>query len=108
LPDLQAQILCGLAALLMVTLPFVARSGRRSPSVDSQPRQAGVVSPSALGESLRGLAWVAAPEEAFGSVWQGLLRLSRGLRRGLALFEQRYYLAGLLIAMILVIMLFIQ
>ena len=56
----------------------------------------------------RGLAWMAIAPEAFTRAWRGLLVLSRGLRRGMALFEQRYYLAGLLIAVILVIMLFIQ
>ena len=48
------------------------------------------------------------PAEAFNAAWRALLRVSGALRRGLALFEQRYYLAGLLIAVILVIMLFIQ
>ena len=37
-----------------------------------------------------------------------LLRGSAALRRGLSLFEQRYYLAGLLIALILGLLLFIQ
>ena len=53
-------------------------------------------------------AWLAIAPEAFAQVWRALLALSRGLGRGMALFEQRYYLAGLLIAVILVIMLFIQ
>jgi formate hydrogenlyase subunit 3/multisubunit Na+/H+ antiporter MnhD subunit len=107
LPGLPAQIVCLLAALLLIALPWLARS-RRYVAPDAQPHAAGVAVPKALGESLRGLAWLAAPAEAFESAWRGLLALSRGLRRGMALFEQRYYLAGLLIAVILVIMLFIQ
>jgi formate hydrogenlyase subunit 3/multisubunit Na+/H+ antiporter MnhD subunit len=108
LPGVPGQVICGLAALLLVALPLVARSRRCVHTPDVQPEQASVFVPSALGESLRGLAWVATPIEVFGGAWMALLRLSRGLRRGLALFEQRYYLAGLLIAVILVIMLFIQ
>ncbi len=107
LPSRVAQSICLLAALLLIALPQFARS-RRYAAVDDQPHQAGVAAPWALGESLRGLAWMAMATEAFTHAWRALLALSRGLRRGMALFEQRYYLAGLLIAVILVIMLFIQ
>ena len=107
LPSAIAQGICLVMALLLIALPPFARS-RRYVAADDQPRQAGVIAPWALGESLRGLAWMAIAPEAFTRTWRGLLLLSRGLRRGMALFEQRYYLAGLLIAVILVIMLFIQ
>jgi formate hydrogenlyase subunit 3/multisubunit Na+/H+ antiporter MnhD subunit len=108
LPGVRTQLVYGFAALLLVALPLVARSQRCAPLPDTQPSQAGVFTPRALGESLRALTWAAAPADLFIGVWEALLRVSRGLRRGLALFEQRYYLAGLLIAVILVIMLFIQ
>jgi multicomponent Na+:H+ antiporter subunit A len=107
LPSLIAQSISILAALLLLALPLFARS-RRSAAAEDQLRQAGVAAPWALGESLRDLAWMAIAPEAFAQAWRALLALSRGLRRGMALFEQRYYLAGLLIAVILVIMLFIQ
>jgi len=107
LPSLIAQSICLLAALLLIALPLLARS-RRYAAAEDQLSQAGVAAPWALGESLRGLAWMAIATEAFAYAWRALLALSRGLRRGMALFEQRYYLAGLLIAVILVIMLFIQ
>jgi hypothetical protein len=93
--------------LLLLALPLLARS-RRYVAADDPPHQPGIAAPWALGESLRGLAWMAIAPEAFARMWRALLALSRGLRRGMALFEQRYYLAGLLIAVILVIMLFIQ
>jgi hypothetical protein len=107
LPSLIAQSSSMLAALLLLALPLFARS-RRSAAAEDQLPQAGVAAPWALGESLRDLAWMAIGPEAFAQAWRVLLALSRGLRRGMALFEQRYYLAGLLIAVILVIMLFIQ
>jgi NADH:ubiquinone oxidoreductase subunit 4 (subunit M) len=107
LPSLITQASCLLAALLLLALPLFARS-RRYAAAEGQPRQAGVAAPWAMGESLRRLAWLATATEAFAQIWTALLTLSRGLRRGMALFEQRYYLAGLLIAVILVIMLFIQ
>ena len=107
LPGRVAQSFCLLAALLLIALPLLARA-RRYAASDAQPYQASVAAPWALGQSLHGLAWLATATKAFVYAWQALLTLSHGLRRGMALFEQRYYLAGLLIAVILVIMLFIQ
>jgi formate hydrogenlyase subunit 3/multisubunit Na+/H+ antiporter MnhD subunit len=107
LPSLGTQGICAFAALLLIVLPLLARS-RRSAAADNLPRRAGAAAPWALGESLRGLAWMATATQGFTRAWRALLALSRGLRRSMALFEQRYYLAGLLIAVILVIMLFIQ
>jgi multicomponent Na+:H+ antiporter subunit A len=106
-PGLIDQSICLLALLLLGTLPVLARA-RRTTATQDQPRLTGVAVPWALGESLGGLAWMATATAVFVQAWQALLALSRGLRRGMALFEQRYYLAGLLIAVILVIMLFIQ
>lgn len=107
LPRALGQGVSLLAALVLMVLALFARS-RRYWLPEDQPRSAGVAVPWALGESLRRLAWVATAAEAFAGAWQACLALSRWLRRGMALFEQRYYLAGLLIAVILVIMLFIQ
>jgi NADH:ubiquinone oxidoreductase subunit 2 (subunit N) len=107
LPGAVGQSVAGIAALLLIALPLIARS-RRHALPDDQPRQGGVATPWALGESLLGLAWPATAAQAFAATWRAMLVFSRGLRRGMALFEQRYYLAGLLIAVILVIMLFIQ
>ncbi|HEU5098917.1 MAG TPA: hypothetical protein VFU22_07860 [Roseiflexaceae bacterium] len=107
LPGALGQGASLLAALALVVLALFARS-RRYSLLGDQLRRAGVAAPWALGESLRGLAWLATAAEAFAGAWQACLGLSRWLRRGMALFEQRYYLAGLLIAVILVIMLFIQ
>jgi len=46
--------------------------------------------------------------DAFLAGWRGLLWASRTMWQALAVFEQRYYLAGLVIALIVVILLFIQ
>jgi formate hydrogenlyase subunit 3/multisubunit Na+/H+ antiporter MnhD subunit len=107
LPGRLVQGICLAAALLLIALSRFAGS-RRVVAANDLPHQAAASTPSALGESLSGLAWAAIAPEAFARAWQALATLSRGLRRGMALFEQRYYLAGLLIAIILVIMLFVQ
>ena len=103
LPGAAGTAACAVAALGLIALPALAR-GRRRPPAERQ----GVLLPQALGESLAWLVWVAAPESSFARLWGALLRASGALRRWLSFFEQRYYLAGLLIAVIIVIMLFIQ
>ncbi|MBK9712062.1 MAG: hypothetical protein IPO81_12185 [Kouleothrix sp.] len=103
LPGLATQLACGLAALALLGLPALLRRGRPAGLATD-----GVLRPQALGESLRGLSWLGTATRAFAWLWGALLGLSRTSRRGLALLEQRYYLAGLVIAVIVVIMLFIQ
>jgi NADH:ubiquinone oxidoreductase subunit 4 (subunit M) len=107
-PDMVTQTIVVLAALALVALPLVALRGRRRrvPS-EPEPRNAALLTPEALGQSLRGLAWLADPASLYHNLWSALLGLSRGAARLLAMFEQRYYLAGLMIAVIVVIRLMI-
>jgi hypothetical protein len=107
-PDRPTQIAVALAALALLALPLLALRGRKryAPS-EQEPRNVALLTPEALGLSLRGLIWFADPISLYRSVWSALLGLSRGAARVLALFEQRYYLAGLMIAVIVVVMLMI-
>jgi formate hydrogenlyase subunit 3/multisubunit Na+/H+ antiporter MnhD subunit len=108
LPDLPTQIVVAFAALALLGLPLLGLRGRqRRAPVGQEPRNAALLTPEALGQSLRGLAWLGSPTSLYRNIWGALLGLSRGITRLLALFEQRYYLAGLMIAVIVVIMLMI-
>jgi formate hydrogenlyase subunit 3/multisubunit Na+/H+ antiporter MnhD subunit len=107
LPEGAAQIATTLAALALLGFPLLARGGARRRQTDAAMEAAGAIPPTALGHSLRGLAWAAAPDSALARVWEATQQLSRGAGTLLALFERRYYLAGLLIAMIVVILIFI-
>ncbi|HEX9369721.1 MAG TPA: hypothetical protein VF897_01895, partial [Roseiflexaceae bacterium] len=106
LPGMATQVLCGLAVLALLALPALARSRRAGASAPET--QVGVFAPQALGESVRGVARSATATDAFLAGWRGLLWASRTMWQALAVFEQRYYLAGLVIALIVVILLFIQ
>ncbi|MEN9935897.1 MAG: hypothetical protein RLZZ387_2476 [Chloroflexota bacterium] len=108
LPEGIAQAAVALAALALVALPPLARRGSTRPlQADPETRAEGIMPPAALGHSLRGLAWVGSPDVAFARLWDAVRWLSAAVGRILALFERRYYLAGLLIAMIIVILVFI-
>jgi formate hydrogenlyase subunit 3/multisubunit Na+/H+ antiporter MnhD subunit len=104
LPGVPAQIICGAAALGLLLLPLALRAARRRPQRDPEDRAA-IQTPDALGESLAVLAWLGAPSGLFERALEGLIALSRNLRRLLALLEQRYYVAGLILALIGVILL---
>jgi formate hydrogenlyase subunit 3/multisubunit Na+/H+ antiporter MnhD subunit len=108
LPGLPTQIAFGAAALAFVALPFIIQRGRsKAAPPDTEAQSAGLLVPQALGQSLQGLSALGMPDTLFRAAWAALLSLSRTIRQLLALFEQRYYLAGMLIALIVVIMLLI-
>jgi multicomponent Na+:H+ antiporter subunit A len=96
------------AALSIALLPLVllGRIARAAPA-SSDERPTGAVLPTALAESVAGLAWIGAPSAALNMAWEGLLGLSQLLAQALLRFEQRYYMAGLMIALIIMILFFI-
>lgn len=107
LPSLLGLAACAVAALLLaVGIPLLVRD--RAPQTPAQSPAGGALVPQGLGESLGALAGLGAPADTFAAAWHALLRASDVLWRGLALFEQRYYLAGLLLAVIVIVLLFIQ
>jgi formate hydrogenlyase subunit 3/multisubunit Na+/H+ antiporter MnhD subunit len=107
LPGTIGTIASGVAAAALVVLPLLVRRrpGRLTPD-DDEIQAASVIPPAALGRSVAGLAEVARPA-ALRQAWEIALRASEALGRGLALFEQRYYLAGLVLALIGVLLVFI-
>lgn len=80
-----------------------ARSLERDP--DEEPVQ---LPPEAAGDALRPLAWLARPTPLLRAIWRGLERTSEGLRVLMGLFEQRYYLLGVLAALITIMLLMAQ
>ncbi len=79
------------------------RALRRDPE-----EEAVVLAPDALGATLRPLAWLANPEPLLQAAWAGLQAFSRGLRLIMSLFEQRYYLLGVLAALLIIMLLMAQ
>jgi hypothetical protein len=83
-----------------------APSGRSVPvALDTPPVRMGL---DALGASLAPLVAVGRPTTLFGLIWTGLERLSQGARFVMGAFEQRYYLLGVLMALIVVMLLMAQ
>ncbi len=109
LPGILGMALGSLAVLGLVGLPLLlVHRGRRKTLADPEVTTIGAPAPEALGTSLRGLAWLGAPSNVFGRAWEGLTRASKGLAWALGFFEQRYYVAGLMIALVAVVLLMLQ
>jgi hypothetical protein len=94
-------LLAALAALLARAAP--AREVRRD--TDEEPVR---LAPEALGERLRPLAWLAGPRPLIQGAWALLAQASAGLRLVMGVFEQRYYLLGVLAALITIMLLMAQ
>lgn len=106
LPGGVAQFAALVAAVGMVALPLVVRwLPQRAAERDADMRNDGLLTPHGLGQSLSWVAWVATFGGVFSLVWGGMVRLGGRVRRLLDVFEGRYYLAGLVIALIVTILL---
>lgn len=91
-----------IAAALLLRAP-VGRSETRDPD-----EQSAWLAPAALGEVLLPLARLARPTPLLAALWAGLQQASAGLRLLVGLFEQRYYLLGVLVALITIMLLMAQ
>ncbi|HMQ33964.1 MAG TPA: proton-conducting transporter membrane subunit, partial [Chloroflexaceae bacterium] len=96
----------GLALAALTTAALLARPAR-APRRDPDEEEVRLA-PDALGAALRPLAWLADPEPLLGLAWRGLQRASEGLRFVIGLFEQRYYLLGVLAALLTIMLLMAQ
>jgi hypothetical protein len=109
-PDLllptQLAMLLGIFSLFAVPLVLLRFLPSVAPAHPDE-QAAGAMMPTALAESLAGIAWLAAPHAALNLGWLGLLQLSKSSAWLFAWIERRYYLAGLTIALIVVVFIFL-
>jgi NADH-quinone oxidoreductase subunit M len=92
------------AALLVLLL----RRRSERPALNDEDMTPTVLAPTALGNSLAPLAHVGRPEPLGQRLWSGLLLLGRLAQNGIWLFEKRFYLAGVLVALVSLILLMAQ
>lgn len=88
-------------ALILRTPP--AREAARDSAEDEV-----YLAPEALGATLRPLAWFANPQALLRAGWRLLERAGDATRLVVSLFEQRYYLLGVLAALITIMLLMAQ
>jgi formate hydrogenlyase subunit 3/multisubunit Na+/H+ antiporter MnhD subunit len=103
---LAAAIAAGALLLVLAALPASAaptRAVKRDPDEDTVR-----LAPDTLGKTLRPLAWLANPAPLIAGVGALLERSSELMRLLVGLFEQRYYLLGVLAALITIMLLMAQ
>lgn len=103
------QAIC--VALLLASLVLLVLARRRPlgrlPLTDPDMSPV-VLAPDALGDSARPLGWIGRPSGLMDFGWRMLMRLGEIVQIALLLFERRYYLAGLLLGLIVMILLMAQ
>lgn len=95
----------GLLAALVILLTRARSERELTLDRDEEPVR---LSPVGLSTALRPLAWLAHPASLWRRLWTALLRLCELLRFSMRIFEQRYYLLGVLAALITVMLLMAQ
>ncbi len=107
--SLSAQAVAGVIGVAIIAL---AAAIARAPAMrqiacntDEEPTQ---LAADALGQSLRILAGLGRADALLGRTWVALLWMSRWLQLALSVFEQRYYLLGVLVALLTVMLLMAQ
>jgi hypothetical protein len=106
-PSLGSVLASAVAIGGLLALPRLLQQFPRYTPENTDEHPGSAALPSALAASLGGLAWVATPTAALNVGWEALLQGSQLLGKLLAQVEERYYLAGLTIALIVVVLVFI-
>lgn len=105
LPGLAGSIASITAALVLIGAPVALRRARERRAPPPDERLSSALTPDAIGAAFAGLAWLAAPALP-GTVQAELARAALRIRQGLAVLGRRYYLAAVLVALIVVILVF--
>lgn len=100
-----AVVLAGVGLALVLA---IWRAGWRRRSVSDPDMTPVVLTPDALSREVRPLAGVGRPVWFLHGIWRGCLLLNKGAHMGLALFEQRYYLTGVVLVLISLVVLMVQ
>jgi formate hydrogenlyase subunit 3/multisubunit Na+/H+ antiporter MnhD subunit len=105
-PPLWALIAVWLVAALAAW--GIASLWRQPSQAESFSQTPAILAADALGESLSHIAWFADPKLLIERLWQLLSILGRGVQALMTLFERRYYLAGVLLALISILLIMAQ
>lgn len=96
-----------LLAFVVLTI-ILWRIGWRRHTLPDEDMVPVVLAPDTLAEQLAPMVWVGAPWSLMKTLGNGLELLTRGVHFALALFEERYYLAGVLLALISLVVIMAQ
>jgi formate hydrogenlyase subunit 3/multisubunit Na+/H+ antiporter MnhD subunit len=106
LEDRAAAVSVGVAIMILaVAIARTPAARQIARSAEEEPAQ---LAADALGQSLQPLAELGRADALLGRVWAAMLWVSRWLQLAMSVFEQRYYLLGVLVALLTVMLLMAQ
>ncbi|WP_296758673.1 hypothetical protein [Roseiflexus sp.] len=104
-PALPGSTAVIIATLILIVAPAALRRLRQRRSPPAEESLTAVLTPDTTGTALYGLAWLAAPAIP-EIVHVGLARVALLIRQGVAVLGRRYYLAAIVLSLIVVILVF--
>ena len=94
-------------ALFLVIVPLGAGYTSQRSQLDANDQQSVTITPIATAESLSLLTSIVKADGILGVLWQAIIRIGLAIQWILRLGEERYYVAGLILGLIVIVLLLI-
>jgi formate hydrogenlyase subunit 3/multisubunit Na+/H+ antiporter MnhD subunit len=107
MPGIELQLILTAVSVLLVAVPIYASRLRQRDIANPNDVGSTSVPPVATAESLSFLSSFVSPTRLLASIWQLLIRFGNALQWVLRLGEERYYVAGLVLGLIVIVLLLI-
>jgi formate hydrogenlyase subunit 3/multisubunit Na+/H+ antiporter MnhD subunit len=107
MPTLWQQLGLAGMALLIVVVPLIASRTAQRSQLGASDQQSVAVTPIATAESMSLLTGIVKADGILHSAWQALIRIGQAIQWILKLGEERYYVAGLVMGLIVIVLLLI-
>jgi formate hydrogenlyase subunit 3/multisubunit Na+/H+ antiporter MnhD subunit len=107
LPTTEQQLALAGAAVLIVVLPLLAARTRQRQMAGPNEQTSVTVPPQATAESLSLLTGIVRADWLLGGAWQMIIRIGGAIQWILRLGEERYYVAGLVMGLIVIVLMLI-
>ena len=107
MPGIELQLILTAVSVLLVAVPIYASRLRQRDIANPNDVGSTSVPPVATAESLSFLSSFVNPTRLLASIWELLIRFGNALQWVLRLGEERYYVAGLVLGLIVIVLLLI-
>ena len=107
MPTLWQQLGLAVMALLIVVVPLIASRTAQRSQLGASEQQSVAVTPIATAESMSLLTGIVKADGILHGAWQALIRIGQAIQWVLKLGEERYYVAGLVMGLIVIVLLLI-
>ncbi len=107
MPGISLQLILTGVSVLLVAVPVFASRLRQRDIANPNDIGSTSVPPVATAESLSLLSGFVSPNQLLASIWGSIIRFGNALQWVLRLGEERYYVAGLVLGLIVVVLLLI-